>query len=322
MVSDGVKNQIERVRHKEISKDNNSAGDTRNERKVAVVTGSSSGIGYATVLRLARSGYFTFATMRHKAKGLDLAKVAENEDLRIQIEQLDVTDDISIKGAIDRIHSTMGRIDVLVNNAGYSLVGSLENLSMKQIQEQLDTNLLGNVRVTGRVLPVMRKQRSGTIVNVSSVMGRLGIPGFSIYAASKFALEGLTESLAYEVEPFGIRVILIEPAVVKTKMFNNAAIGQDFMQPDSPYHDLLVGVNAKMKAWMESASTPEEVAETMLQAITSSDPNLRYPIGLTAADLLKKRKAMTDQQFQEYMENSMINPPSSPKVIRREGENL
>ncbi|MDQ3837377.1 MAG: SDR family oxidoreductase [Thermoproteota archaeon] len=272
------------------------------------MTGSSSGIGYATVLRLARSGYFTFATMRDTAKGLDLAKVAENEDLRIQIEQLDVTDDISIKGAIDRIHSTTGRIDVLVNNAGYSLFGSLENLSMKQIQEQLDTNLLGNVRITQQVLPIMRKQGNGTIVNVSSVMGRLGIPGFSVYAATKFALEGLTESLAYEVGPFGIRVILIEPAIVKTKMFNNAVIGEDFTQPYSPYHDLLVSVNTRMKAWMETASTPDEVAETMLEAITSPEPNLRYPIGINAADLLKKRKTMTDQQFQEYMENSVIRP--------------
>ena len=216
VISDlGMKNQNESVRE-----------NVESNQKVGVVTGSSSGIGYATALLLARSGYLTFATMRNPAKGSDLIKVAENEKLPIHVEQLDVTDLDSIKDFMSLVGQSAGRIDVLVNNAGYALMGSLEDLSMKEIQDQLDTNLLGTVRVTQQVLPVMRAQGSGIIVNISSGAGRFGLQGMSAYVATKFALEGLSESLEYEVRPFGIKVILIEPGVVKTKIFNNSVVGQ------------------------------------------------------------------------------------------------
>ncbi len=281
----------------------------RNERKVAVVTGSSSGIGYATALQLARSGYFTFATMRNPEKGGDLIRAAKNEELPILVEQLDVTDLDSIKDFMSRrlAVKSSGRIDVLVNNAGYALMGSLEDLSMKEIQDQLETNLLGAIRVTQQVLPVMRAQGSGIIVNISSGVGRIGFQGLSGYVATKFALEGLSESLAYEVGPFGIKVVLIEPGVVKTKAFDNMVIGQAALRKDSPYAGMLDNLNLAFKTWLDKASTPDQVAATILQAISSQEPKLRYAVGQDVVALLEKRRTLTDEQFQEYMNNSIVS---------------
>jgi NAD(P)-dependent dehydrogenase (short-subunit alcohol dehydrogenase family) len=292
-----MKNQNETVKEENVE----------SKRKVAVVTGSSSGIGYATVLRLARSGYLTFATMRNPAKGSDLIRVAENEKLPIQVEQLDVTDFNSIKDFITRIGESAGRIDILVNNAGYLLIGSLEDLSMKEIQDQLDTNLLGTIQVTQQVLPVMRAQESGIIVNVSSGVGRFGFPVMSAYVATKFAVEGLSESLAYEVAPFGIKVILIEPGVVKTRILYNSVVGQGASREDSPYSGMLRNLNSTFNALVEHASTSDQVAVTILQAISSQEPKLRYPVGQDAATWLEKKNTMTDEQFQEYMKNSLAS---------------
>jgi NAD(P)-dependent dehydrogenase (short-subunit alcohol dehydrogenase family) len=277
----------------------------KNERKVAVVTGSSSGIGYATALQLARSGYLTFATMRNPEKRADLIRAAKNENLPILVEQLDVTDPDSIKDFMTRIGKSIGRIDVLVNNAGYFLMGPLEDLSMREIQDQLNSNLLGTIRVTQQVLPVMRAQGSGIIVNISSAVGLFGLPGMSAYAATKFALEGLSESLAYEIEPFGIKVILVEPGVVKTKVRDNGVVGKDALREDSPYSSMLGSLNATFDALWENASTSDQVAETILQAISSTEPKLRYPAGQDVITWLEKKSAMTDEQFQEYMKNSM-----------------
>jgi NAD(P)-dependent dehydrogenase (short-subunit alcohol dehydrogenase family) len=281
----------------------------KNERKVAVVTGSSSGIGYATALQLARSGYFTFATMRNPEKGGDLIRAAKNEELPILVEQLDVTDLDSIKDFMSRrlAVKSSGRIDVLVNNAGYALMGSLEDLSMKEIQDQLETNLLGAIRVTQQVLPVMRAQGSGIIVNISSGVGRIGFQGLSAYVATKFALEGLSESLAYEVGPFGIKVVLIEPGVVKTKAFDNMVIGQAALRKDSPYAGMLDNLNVAFKTRLDKASTPDQVAATILQAISSQEPKLRYAVGQDVVALLEKKRTLTDEQFQEHMKNSMVS---------------
>lgn len=276
------------------------------KQKVAIVTGSSSGIGYATALRLARSGYLTFATMRNRAKGTDLIKIGESEKLPMHVEQLDVTDTDSIKEFMVRMRELTNRIDVLVNNAGYVLAGAVEDMSKKEIHDQFDTNLLGAIQVTQQVLPVMRAQRSGTIVNMGSLMGRLGLPGMSAYVATKFAMEGISESLAYEVGPFGIRVIIIEPGMVKTKFRDNTIIGQGALRQDSPYSNMLGNVNAAFSTLWETAITPDQVAETVLQAVSSPQPKLRYPVGF-AATWLEKKSSMTDEQFQEYIQNSMAS---------------
>jgi NAD(P)-dependent dehydrogenase (short-subunit alcohol dehydrogenase family) len=174
---------------------------------------------------------------------------------------------------------------------------------MKEIQAQLDTNLLGVIQVTQQVLPIMRAQRSGIIVNISSVAGRLGLQGMSIYVATKFALEGMSESLAYEVAPFGIKVVLIEPGVAKTKAFDNSVVGEAALREDSPNFDMLESINTTFKAWFEKASTPDQVAAKILEAISSPEPKVRYPVGQDAVTWLEKKSTMTDEQFHEYMKN-------------------
>ena len=157
--------------------------------KVAVVTGSSSGIGYETSLMLARNGFLTYATMRNINKSENLKPIAAKENLPIRITKLDVTDDVSINNALQAILSETGRIDVLVNNAGYVLDGAFEDLSMNEIKSQYETNVFGLIRTTQAILPTMRKQKSGIIVNISSVAGRFGYPGGSVYISTKFAVE-------------------------------------------------------------------------------------------------------------------------------------
>ena len=165
------------------------------DKKVSVVTGSSSGIGYETALILARNGFITYATMRDTKKGLSLNSVAKKENLQLKILQLDVTDESSVNKAIKSIYAESEQIDVLVNNAGYGLVGAFEDISMDEIKLQFETNFFGLIRVTQAVLPIMRNQNSGKIVNISSGAGRFGFPTGSIYVSTKFAVEGLSESV-------------------------------------------------------------------------------------------------------------------------------
>ena len=194
------------------------------KEKVAVVIGCSSGIGFETSLLLARKGFYTYATMRNLNKSQKINDVVEKENLPLKVLQLDVTDDKPVKDAIREITYESSRIDVLVNNAGFDLMGAVEDLSIDDYKSQFETNFFGVIRVTKEVIPIMRNHGGGNIVNISSVGGRIGIPLNTAYISSKFALEGLSESMRYELEPFGIDVILIEPGVVKTNFFENADI--------------------------------------------------------------------------------------------------
>ena len=178
-------------------------------QRVAVVTGSSSGNGYETSLTLARNGFLTYATIRSLNKGGNIKSLTEKEKLPLKRVQLDVTDGVSVRNAIQSITAEANRIDVLVNNAGYAVVGAFEDCSMEEIKAQYETNLFGVIRMTQTVLPIMRKQKSGIIVNISSAVGRFGFTITSAYASTKFAIEGLSESMAYELEPFGIKVVLV-----------------------------------------------------------------------------------------------------------------
>ena len=182
--------------------------DGINKAKVAIVTGSSSGIGFETSLLLAKNGVFTYATMRNLDRANKIIELKQKEKLPLEVLKLDVTDGKSVNDAIGKIENEQETIDILVNNAGYALVGPLEELSIQEFKEQFETNVFGVIRVTQSVLPIMRKQRSGTIVNVSSIAGRIGFPLTPAYVSSKFALEGLSESIAYELEQFGIKVYL------------------------------------------------------------------------------------------------------------------
>ena len=241
-----------------------------NNQKVALVTGSSSGIGLESALLLARNGYITYATMRSPEKDTSIKAAAQNESLPIRVVQLDVTDENSVKNAVDQVISEAGRIDVLVNNAGYSLGGALEDLSMEEIKPQFETNLFGLIRVTQAVLPIMRKQRSGRILNISSGSGIFGFPGLSVYVSTKFAVEGLSESMAYELEPFGIKVILVEPGFVKTNFEHAMVVAKKAQDPASPYSELMQKIMASASKLAKNASDAELVANIILDAAFES----------------------------------------------------
>ncbi|HZA61773.1 MAG TPA: SDR family oxidoreductase [Nitrososphaeraceae archaeon] len=290
-------------------KSNNNNKPNGEISRIAVVTGSSSGIGFETALLLARSGFHTYATMRNLEKSKKITEIANTEKLSLQVVQLDVNDDISVKNAIDKIVAAAAenkRIDVLVNNAGYGLFGSLEETSIEEIKAQFETNFFGVIRVTQQVLPIMRKQKSGggTIVNVSSVGGRIGVPILSAYQSTKFALEGLSESMSYELEPFGIRVVIIEPGFIRTNIVNSSTPAEKALDPKSPYFPLMQKVKNYFKSMMENASSsspPEEVAKVILQAITSKNPQLRYTVGNDAATIIQARMNMPDKEFRKMV---------------------
>jgi NAD(P)-dependent dehydrogenase (short-subunit alcohol dehydrogenase family) len=271
--------------------------------KVALVTGSSSGIGFETSLMLARAGFNTYASMRNLEKSKNITEIAKKEKLPLQVVQLDVNNDGSVKDAIVKILKADQRIDVLINNAGYGLFGSVEDTSIEEIKAQFETNFFGVVRVTQQVLPLMRRQNSGTIVNVSSVGGRIGLPALSAYHSTKFALEGLSESIAFELEPFGIRVVIIEPGVIRTNILNSSSSAKKALDPKSPYFSLSQKLNDNFKSMMESeiSSPPEEVAKVILQAVTSENPQLRYSVGDDAANLIHARKNMPDKEFRKMI---------------------
>jgi NAD(P)-dependent dehydrogenase (short-subunit alcohol dehydrogenase family) len=202
-------------------------------------------IGFETSLTLAKSGFFTYATMRNLGKGASLKSVATKEGLPIRVAQLDVTEDRSINNAVHSIISDVGKIDVLVNNAGYGLDGAFEDLAMEEIKAQFETNLFGVIRVTQAVLPIMRKQKSGIIINISSAAGRFGYPGESAYVSTKFAIEGLSESMAYELEPFGIRVVLVEPRPIRTNFADGIVAAKKSQDPTSSYAEIMKKLNAR-----------------------------------------------------------------------------
>jgi NAD(P)-dependent dehydrogenase (short-subunit alcohol dehydrogenase family) len=273
------------------------------DQRVAVVTGSSSGIGLETSLTLARNGFYTYATIRklEEEKSRPLIEAAKKEKLPLQVTELDVDNDKSVINAIDTIVDERKRIDVLVNNAGYALGGALEETSMDEIKSQFETNFFGSVRATQAVLPVMRKQKTGKIVNIASLLGRIGFPLISAYHGSKFALEGLSESIQYELEPFGIKIILIEPGAVGSNFWKNIKIAKSSSATNSPYAQFR---NQTMKAFNvmeQNAMDISEVAKTILDAVTSDNPQLRYLVGEDATKAIEARKNMSDKEFGDLM---------------------
>jgi NAD(P)-dependent dehydrogenase (short-subunit alcohol dehydrogenase family) len=275
-------------------------------QKVAVVTGSSSGIGFETSLTLARSGFLTYATMRNLGKGATIKSVAAKEGLPIRVVQLNVTEGRSINDAIHSIKSDVDKIDVLVNNAGYGLNGAFEDLAMEEIKAQYETNLFGVIRVTQAVLPIMRKQKSGIIVNISSGAGRFGFPGGSAYVSTKFAIEGLSESMAYELEPFGIRVVLVEPGVIKTNFVNSIVAAKKSQDPNSPYAQLMQNVATSFQHMIEGGSSTDVVAKVVLKAVTSENPTLRYLAGKDVETWIKGKKSMSDEEFYKMMKENLM----------------
>jgi NAD(P)-dependent dehydrogenase (short-subunit alcohol dehydrogenase family) len=286
---------------------NRSLQDSPNySNRVAVVTGSSTGIGFETALLLARSGFHTYATMRDLKKSRNITEIAAVENLPLKVLQLDVNDDNSVKSAVGKIVAEGNRIDVLVNNAGYGLFSPLEDVTLDQIREQFETNFFGAIRVVHEVIPTMRRQRNGTIVNVSSLVGRVGLPLSSAYVSTKFALEGLSESVRYELNEFGINIILIEPGVIKTNFLENLKTADTTSKSESPYAELVDRTTKEFGKMMNSSSSPIIVAEAILRAITSKDPEFRYVVGDDAESIMRIRQNSTDKEFENWVYENIL----------------
>ncbi len=259
--------------------------------KTILITGASSGIGRAAARRFQAGGWNVVATMRSPEREREL-----NTLERVLVTRLDVLDLSSIDAAVTEARARFGRIDVLLNNAGYGAYGPLEATPVEKIRRQFDVNVIGVLATTKALLPHFRKQRSGTIINISSIGGKMTFPLGSLYHGTKFAVEGLSESLHFELLPLGVRVKIVEPGMVKTDFagrsfeFNN--------DPDlSEYQPLVQGLLSALGPMAENASPPELIAETIFGAATDDADRMRYEAGPDAEHLLASRRSADDSTF-------------------------
>jgi len=257
----------------------------------ALITGTSKGIGFETALAFARAGHTVYATMRNPSQAPLLAQTAAREKLPIAVSALDVDSDQSVNAAFAVIQKD-SPIDVLVNNAGIERNGSVEELSLAEFRVPMETNYFGSLRCIKAVLPHMRQRRSGCIINVSSVAGRIASPPLAPYMASKWALEGLSEALAAEMKPFGVRIAIVEPGIIDTAMARRI---EDEPKP-SPYHQ----GKRFAELFSESLKTerpPSLVAQKILEIAESGTWQLRHPVGPDAIPFLDWRRDFTDEEW-------------------------
>ncbi|MEH7300092.1 oxidoreductase [Neobacillus drentensis] len=248
---------------------------------IAIVTGASSGFGLLTTIELAKAGFQVIATMRNKERSGELLKEANRLTIQsnLIVCELDVTSEASIEQLAARIKS-IGRVDVLVNNAGYAAAGFVEEITMEEYRKQFDTNFFGVIAVTKTVLPFMRSQGKGKIINVSSISGKIAFPGLSPYVASKHALEGWSESLRLELSPFGIAVTLIEPGSYKTNIWSSGKqVTTLSLQTDSPYYKYMKSIEDYISSGEGQFGNPKDVAEKIASIALDDGSSLRHPIG-------------------------------------------
>jgi NAD(P)-dependent dehydrogenase (short-subunit alcohol dehydrogenase family) len=253
--------------------------------KVAVITGSSSGIGLLTAIEFAQHGYFVVATMRDLSRSTKLEEAAQAAGVREQIDfrRVDVTEFDSLPGLVEEIVRDHARIDVLVNNAGFSVAGFAEDMSLDEIRHQFETNFFGAVAMSKAAIPVMRRQKSGHIIQVASVAGRVGTPLLSAYCSSKHALEGWSESLRIETHALGIRVVLVEPGAFDTDIWTrNVSIAKGALDPNSPNKERSQRFTEFVKGNSKNRRDAREVARLILNIANDPNPKLRYLIGTDA----------------------------------------
>lgn len=258
-----------------------------------LVTGANSGIGRSTALHLASSGYRVFAAMRDTHKAEKLLDLASQAGCQVEPIELDVCDDASVKSAVEQVHGSAGGLDVLINNAGVGMNAAVEDVEIDAAKAVFDTNYWGIIRTTQAVLPAMRERRSGHIINISSIAGRIAALAQVIYSSSKWAVECLSENLAQEVAPYGVRVTVIEPGVTRTAILPKNLGHPEPTAYEDPYRRMLQfyakGIEANIRA--------EEVAETIHAAMTDASPKFRYTCAWGGEELPAGRLRMTDEQW-------------------------
>ena len=261
---------------------------------VSVVTGANSGIGRATALHLAEHGHTVYGTVRDTGRAGKLLAVCEERGVGVELVELDIADGSSVRDGFAQILDAAGRVDHLVNNAGVGGNGVVEETSSKRFLDVMNIDLCGAVRCTQAVLPQMRERGSGTIVNVSSVAGRIGAVAQAPYTAAKWALEGVSEQLAQEVAPFGVRVAIVEPGVTKSSIFGK---NTDMPDESGAYEEQYGRMFQMYAAGYHHASDAVEVAEVIRHAIETDDPKLRYPVSWGGEGITAGRAQMTDEEW-------------------------
>jgi NAD(P)-dependent dehydrogenase (short-subunit alcohol dehydrogenase family) len=283
--------------------------------RVILITGASSGFGLYTAALLAAKGHIVYATMRDTSKSSDLLTEARTlgGDTDLHILPLDVTRPDTVRVAVATILNEQKRIDVLINNAGFGIGGFFEDLSDAEFRSQFDVNFFGVLDLTRAVLPSMRSMRKGLIINISSMCAFSGTPAFSAYVASKWALEGFTESLMMELLPFNVRAVLVEPGAYKTKIFfENAKHAHDFNNTASPYYDRNQFLRAFIDKHMNANSRdPREVARVIGRIVEQKDPSFRNIIGWPS-----KIRAVLVKFIPFKLYARLVNMVFSPKAVR------
>jgi NAD(P)-dependent dehydrogenase (short-subunit alcohol dehydrogenase family) len=265
-------------------------------RPVAIVTGAATGIGAATARALHDAGYQVFGTYR---------KLPTTTIPGVDHVACDVTSDQAVEAAVLEVLAKTGRVDLLVNNAGVGLIGAAEESSLEQAKSIFDVNLFGAIRMTKAVLPLMRQQRSGRIVNISSVLGLIPSPFSALYASSKHAIEGYSESLDHEVRGSGIRVVLVEPAYTRTAFESNTLVAD---QPNDHYGPARSNAEAVLRAVMTTADPPNVVAEAVVTAATAATPRLRYTAGRVAKKVSLLRRFVPASAFDKSLRKQLHMP--------------
>jgi NAD(P)-dependent dehydrogenase (short-subunit alcohol dehydrogenase family) len=268
--------------------------------QTVLITGSSTGIGKATAKHFRDQGWNVVATMRTPERETEL-KDAGN----VMLARLDVTDADSIQAAIDAGLARFGRIDAVVNNAGYGLTGSFESMTLERIRRQFETNVFGLMEVTRRILPHFRAHKAGTVINVASMGGRLTFPFYSVYHATKWAVDGFSESLQFELRPLGIRVKIVEPGAIKTDFYDRSVdLAHD--RALSEYNALVDKAMRRMNAAGEKGASPEIVARAIYRAATDGSWRLRYPVGSDARSMLALRRLLPDGAWQAMIRHALL----------------
>ena len=271
--------------------------------KTCIVTGANSGIGRSTAITLAKNDYTVFATMRSLERGEKLREIAHQLNLEIKEVELDVSDTDSVNQGINEILEQTDQIDVLINNAGVGSNAVIEDVDIESDKNVFETNFWGVVRCIQAVLPTMRQQKSGHIIQVSSIAGRVGLPAQPIYSASKWALEGLSENLAHDLSSFGVRVSIIEPGVTRT-----AILGKNNTVPqNADFENIYARMLDMYMQGIEANVRPEEVSATILQCLESSSHQLRWPVAWGAETMVNARHdgSVSDEEWVEI--GSLVN---------------